>query len=501
MRSMGAFSSKLGVVTAVMGALALTSLSGCINKNKSGATQAEIESLKDHILDALPADPKIHKTDVNFEDKIHLVGWKAEPELAAPGAHVAFTLYWQRTGDLDEGWELFTHITTDNVHEAIGNLDCVGAIRQEKGGGGGCSAQLYGPSAWEKGKVITDTFDYTVPDEKEEAKRLKTPKLRFLVGVWKESTRLHVKNAELADDDNRANVVVLETGIKAEPPKPPVKTGVAPPSLLAPKLGKTDTINLDGKLDEPIWQKAGIAGPFVSPGDGSAQPTHPVAGSAKIVWDDTNLYVAFTVNDKDPTSPFKATDKDPRIWEKSSAVELMIQPGNLGDNKDYYEIQVDTNGATFDSHWDDYNAPITGGPDEATKVFGHMDWASQTKHGISIDKGKSYTIELAIPWASFVKPRVAAPPVNGDTWRINLYSFRDGQKQALSWSPIMGEGNFHKAAHFGKVRFTDGTPMPVPSAVPAPSVSASGSGATPGLRALPPGLRRPPLAPVRPPLQ
>ncbi|MFI5298873.1 MAG: carbohydrate-binding family 9-like protein [Polyangiales bacterium] len=492
---MGAFASKLGVVT-VLGALACASLAGCINKNKSGATQAELESLKDHILDAIPNDPKIKKVDVNFDDKIHLVGWKAEPELAPPGTHVNFTLYWQRTADLDEGWELFTHITADNPHDAIGNLDCVGAIRQDKSPGGACSAQLYGPSAWEKGKVIADTFDYTVPDEKDESKKLKTPKLRFMVGVWKESARLHVKNAESADDDNRANVVVIDTGIKPEPPKPP-KTTVITPSLVAPKLGKTETINLDGKLDEPIWQKAGNTGPFVSPGDGSAQPTSPVTGSAKMVWDDTNLYVAFTVLDKDPTSPFKATDKDPRIWEKSSAVELMVQPGNLGDNKDYYEIQVDTNGATFDSHWDDYNTPITGGPDEATKVFGHMDWASQTKHGVSIDKGKSYTIELAIPWASFVKPRVAAPPVNGDTWRINLYSFRDGQKQALAWSSINKEGNFHKSTRFGMVRFSDGTPLPVPSVVPAPSVSASGSAMPPpGTLApgiVPKGIRRPPM--------
>jgi hypothetical protein len=44
-------------------------------------------------------------------------------------------------------------------------------------------------------------------------------------------------------------------------------------------------------------------------------------------------------------------------------------------------------------------------------------------------------------------------PSQGDVWRVNLYSFRDGQRQALAWSPILGEGNFHRASRFGRLRF------------------------------------------------
>ncbi len=47
----------------------------------------------------------------------------------------------------------------------------------------------------------------------------------------------------------------------------------------------------------------------------------------------------------------------------------------------------------------------------------------------------------------------AIPPKPGDTWRINLYSFRDGQRAALAWSPILGQGNFHRTSRFGKVIF------------------------------------------------
>jgi hypothetical protein len=272
------------------------------------------------------------------------------------------------------------------------------------------------------------------------------------------------------------------------------------PKLNAPKFGKND-IKVDGKLDEKPWETAGFTGPFVGPGDGKAPPDHPVNGAAKVVWDDSNLYVGFVVEDKEPSSPFKATDKDPHIWEKSSAVELMIQPGDPGDNKGYFELQVDVNGAVFDTSWDDYNVPIEGA-DEATKKFGHMEWASGLKQAVVVDKEKkNYTIEVAIPWASFkAREGIAVPPKPGDKWRVNFYSFKDGQKAALAWSPILGQGNFHKTSRFGEITFAGpGGVLPAASASAsasaAPSASAPPSGSV-KLPIVPPGMK---LQPVMPP--
>ena len=440
----------------------LASQAGCV-KRKSGISQSEKEQLKPYILDDVPGDVK-HKTDVNFDDKVHLVGWRADPESAGPGANVHLTLYWKKTGDLDPGWMLFTHVTTDNPKDAKGNLDCVGAIRAEKKEG--CTEQLYGPSAWDKGKVIVDAFDYTVPSD------ATWQNTRFLVGIWHlPDARLKIKNAEANDGDNRANVVTVPTGVKV-PEQAPPKTEV--PKLNAPHFGKTDVIKIDGKLDEPAWGKAAFTGPFVQPGDGQgAPPDYPVNATAKIGWDEANLYVAMQVADKDATSPFKPTDKDPHIWEKSSAVELMIQPGNFPDNKDYYELQADVAGAIFDTHWDDYNTP----KDDAKGSFGHMSWTSNLKVGASVDKGQGYTIEIAMPWKSFDHPRVPAPPQPGQTWRVNLYSFKDGQRSALAWSPIMGKGNFHFAPRFGEITFMG------EQGVPPMAASATKGGAP-----VPPGI-------------
>jgi hypothetical protein len=207
---------------------------------------------------------------------------------------------------------------------------------------------------------------------------------------------------------------------------------------------------IDGKLDDAAWSSATALGPFVDPGQGEADRSKLAGSFARIGWDDKALYLGFAVPDEGAISPFGRTEVDPHIWERSSAVELMLQPGDPGDNRDYYELQFDIDGAVFDTHWDDYNRPIVDGP--GGKVFGHMDWASQAERAVSLDKSR-YSLEVALPWASLLPGRVAIPPKPGDVWRLNLYAFRDGQSVANAWSPIKRQGNFHKSSRWGRVKF------------------------------------------------
>lgn len=208
---------------------------------------------------------------------------------------------------------------------------------------------------------------------------------------------------------------------------------------------------IDGVLDDPAWTTAVALGPFVTPGEGAEERGSPVDGFARMAWDDAHLYVAFVVRDGAATSPFGRDEVDPHIWERSSAVELMIQPGDHGDNRGYFEVQVDVASAVFDTRWDDYNTPITEGP--GGKRFGHMDWSSRVERAVTRLEGRYYAVELAFPWQAFATERDPKPPKAGDVWRVNLYTFRDGQRRALAWSPIRGQGNFHKASRFGRVRF------------------------------------------------
>ncbi len=213
-------------------------------------------------------------------------------------------------------------------------------------------------------------------------------------------------------------------------------------------------IVIDGKLDEAAWQSAKSSGLFVSPGDGKPVPKSSVNAHARILWSEKRLLAAFVVYDSRPSSTFARSDVDPHIWARASGVELMIQPGDPGDNRDYYEVQVDVAGALWDTFFDDYNRPITGGPSDESKRFGHQEWQSGCERATSIDTdAHRYSIELAIPWAKLVSSRTKSPPDPGATWRMNFYSFRDGQRDSLAWSPLLGQGNFHRAARFGRAVF------------------------------------------------
>lgn len=47
-----------------------------------------------------------------------------------------------------------------------------------------------------------------------------------------------------------------------------------------------------------------------------------------------------------------------------------------------------------------------------------------------------------------------APPRLGDEWRMNLYAMQNNG--GVAWSRILGQGNSHKAARFGRVRWIAG---------------------------------------------
>jgi hypothetical protein len=60
------------------------------------------------------------------------------------------------------------------------------------------------------------------------------------------------------------------------------------------------------------------------------------------------------------------------------------------------------------------------------------------------------------------------PPKSGDVWRINLYAMR--QNGGVAFSPILGQGNFHKASRFAKVTWV------IPGAPPVGVGGASSVG-------------------------
>ncbi len=459
--------------------VAMTAVSiGCVGGGSKGLSVEEKDKLKAYVLDAPPKNIP-HPLDVNFEDKIHLIGYKFEPETAKPGTDVKLTYWWRCDETLPEGWALFTHLH-DETSDKSDNLDWNGPIREEKN-----KSQVLGPDKWEKGKIYVDEQTYKMPDW------VKGPDLTVLVGVWntKGDVRLKIKSGP-NDGDHRSPIGKIKTGLAAAAaPAPEQHTQTDVPLMKVNKLAAGEKIVVDGKGDDKAWGVATSTGPFVDVLTGKPNTTFPVNATAKVTWDDTNLYVLYEVTEPEIVGYFTSKDKgqkdskgvsawtvggQPKLWTKDT-IELMIDPE--GDNKDYYEIQINPQNKQFHTRYDTYNAPKT----EPDGPFGHEDWDPKITSAVVVrgtldgkksdNKDNGYTVEAAIPWAAFDKvPN--HPPKPFDSWRVNMYAMKENS--GVAWSPILGQGNFHKASRFGKITWA--VPGMTPPSDPTPAASAAALG-------------------------
>jgi len=440
--------------------------SGCVG-GKQQASAEDKTRLAAWILDAVPADAK--KMDANFENRVHLAGYKLEPETASAGTPVKITYYWRCDDPLEEGWQLFTHVQHEG-YEKPDNLDSNGPLREVRG-----NHQVLGPDRWERGKVYADEQTFTMPAD------LRGPDTIIYVGIWKGDARLRIVSGP-SDGDNRAMVAKVKTGVA--PRKEEGKRAATDlPSMTPLKLAAGEKMVIDGKDTERAWTET-PAQAFVDVGSGRSAAAYPVTGQVRVAWDDENMYVLIDVRDPDVVGFF--TDKaaqpkswtvtgQPMTWTKDTA-EIMIDPDGDGDNLNYYEIQVNPANKVFKSQFDSANSPKV----EPLGPFGHEDWDPKMKSAVLVrgsidkqgDRDEGYSVEVALPWAAFEKGAKVRPPKPGDTWRMNFYAMENNGGTA--WSPILGQGNFHKASRFGKVTWS--TKESLAAAVAAADAGAAGAG-------------------------
>ena len=457
---------------ALMGALVGAASVGCVG-GKQQISAEDRDRLKGSVLDALPADAK--KVDVNFENKVHIVGYKVEPELAPAGTAVKVVTYWRCDDPVEEGWQLFTHIQHEG-HDKPDNLDTNGPLRELKG-----NHQVLGPDRWERGKIYADEQTFTMPAD------LRGPDTVVYMGIWKGDARLRIISGP-SDGDNRAIITKVKTGVA--PRAEEKKRGAADlPTLFPVKLAAGEKIVIDGKGEDAAWGAAASTGPFVDVGTGRSAASYPVTGAAKVAWDSDNMYVLIEVKDSDVLGFFTDKTAQPKDWTVTGqpmtwnhdTAEIMIDPDGDGDNKDYYELQINPANRVFKTQFDAYNTPKT----EPLGPFGHEDWDPKMKSAVVVkgtidkpgDKDEGYTVEAAIPWAAFEKGAKNRPPKPGDLWRMNFYAMENNG--GTGWSPILGQGNFHRATRFGKVTWSTKESL-AEAATLADAVAGAGAGAADG---------------------
>lgn len=207
-----------------------------------------------------------------------------------------------------------------------------------------------------------------------------------------------------------------------------------------------EPIHIDGRLDEKVWQEAPSSPRFVDiiSGKPGQFDTHAI-----VLWDETNLYVAFRLEEPLLHAQFRTNDS-PIYYDNDAEVFIAGRDA-------YYEFEINGFNTTYEAFfiWDDayerdgfsrapefqrsFLRPFNGVgftthprgerrgdfnwhfPGKKTAVF--MDGTLNNDS----DRDRGWTVELAFPWQG-MKWLAAAdhrslPPQNGDVWRIDFSRF------------------------------------------------------------------------------
>ncbi|HMJ15303.1 MAG TPA: hypothetical protein VK524_28000 [Polyangiaceae bacterium] len=172
----------------------------CAEKAEKPRVALEPE-LMPYVFESVPSNIP-NRTFIDFEGKVHVIGYSVEPEVATPGGKIKLTTYWQSVSPLRPGWSLFTHVLTKGGNQVM-NVDNEGPLRQlvetEVG-----ARQAWPPSFWEPGKVYVDQQEFQLDAS------VKSSEILLAVGIWKGMSRLAVISGP-KDRANRGIVVRMKT--------------------------------------------------------------------------------------------------------------------------------------------------------------------------------------------------------------------------------------------------------------------------------------------------
>jgi hypothetical protein len=201
-----------------------------------------------------------------------------------------------------------------------------------------------------------------------------------------------------------------------------------------------EKIVIDGKLDEPFWQKVHMwsKGTLKDMATGGK----PKFGTRFMVgWLNDNLYFGIRCEEAKGQSPnVTATQHDQLSMWEGDCIELELEP----PGHSYYQIAVSPSGAVTDMDWSLH---------KATRV----DWDSHAEVATQVGDGY-WTVEMRIPVAGAEQVKILPleqvagnRPTEAFPWYFNLCRQRTrGEQQELTGFSPTGKG-FHVPEKFAKL--------------------------------------------------
>jgi hypothetical protein len=203
---------------------------------------------------------------------------------------------------------------------------------------------------------------------------------------------------------------------------------------------------IDGTLDDAAWADAKPV-TFVFPWEnqtGKKQKT-----TARLTWDNDNLYVAYECEDSDITAT--RTQRDEPTY-MDDAVELFIGPTNVKNL--YLGFEMNVRGALYD-----YLYPF---PQRFIKNYNvqgiQIATAMRGTLNNSADQDQGWSLEVAIPWRAFSDLIDNPVPKIGDRWIANMNRW-DGtrpDRRLSQWSDSgLVRADPHYPDRFGQLLFAE----------------------------------------------
>ena len=214
-------------------------------------------------------------------------------------------------------------------------------------------------------------------------------------------------------------------------------------------INKTSTaITVDGVLSEAGWVNAPATANLLNMNGTAATQT----ANAKMLWSDTHLYFAFTIQDNSIWSTLTA--RDAQLYTQD-VLEVLIDKD--GDGLNYSEIGFAPNGTLYDLVMDKpYSAG--GNANTAWNIANMQVKTTVTGSLNTTTGGVQWVVEAALPFAGIpATPASFGKPNAGDTWRLNFaradhnYNVA-GSEKLYTWNYTDGVTN-HLPSRFGKVTF------------------------------------------------
>jgi hypothetical protein len=180
---------------------------------------------------------------------------------------------------------------------------------------------------------------------------------------------------------------------------------------------KTEPLVVDGRLDDPAWRLAPWTESFVDIRGEMGTPPPRFRTRAKLLWDESNLYIAAELEEPDVQGSL--TERDSVIFHDND-FEVFIDPD--GDTHDYFELEINALGTEWDLR---LRAPYRDAESPAVDAWDIV--GLRTAIGVDGtlnspgDKDQGWTVEIAMPWVAFAgHAGRTVPPTPDDVWRLNF---------------------------------------------------------------------------------